>query len=236
MPELRALLFDVQGTTLDFFQPLLRNGARINAAKGLAIDWAALSVRWRGLYRDTMDDVIDGRRPWIRVDRIYREALDRLLSEDSLEDRFSSEERDDINTIWTQLDPWPDTCEGLARLSRHYTLATLSNAGMAAVIAVVKRAALPFDAILTAELARVYKPAAAVYQLGVDYLALPPQAMMMVACHKYDLHAARNFGMKTAFVARSLEFGPSARPDITPEPTFDYYARDFLDLAAQLGT
>ncbi len=140
-----------------------------------------------------------------------------------------------INAVWTQLDAWPDAREGLARLARRYTLATLSNAGMAAVIAVVKRAALPFDAVLTAELARAYKPAPAVYRLGADYLDLPPTAMMMVACHKYDLHAAKAFGMKTAFVARPLEFGPEGKPDITPDPAFDINARDFLDLADQLG-
>lgn len=192
-------------------------------------------MRWRGLYREAMDAVIDGRRAWIRVDRIYREALDRLLDEDGLGDRFTCSEREAIDAVWTQLDPWPDAGEGLARLAPRYTLATLSNAGIAAVVAVVKRAALPFDAVLTAELARAYKPAPAVYRLGVDYLDLPPEAVMMVACHKYDLHAAKSFGMKTAFVARPLEFGPDGTPDIAPETAFDINARDFLDLADQLG-
>lgn len=236
MVETRALLFDVQGTTVDFYRPLLDIGERVNADKGLAIDWAAFSVRWRALYRETMDAVIDGRHPWTRVDAIYRDGLDRLLGEDGLASRFTGDERDAINAVWTQLDPWADTRDGLTRLARRYTLATLSNAGMAAVIAVVKRAALPFDAVLTAEIARAYKPAAAVYRLAVYYLDLPPEAMMMVACHKYDLHAAKAFGMKTAFVARPLEFGPQGKPDVTPDPAFDVNARDFLDLADQLGT
>ncbi len=235
MVEPRALLFDLQGTTVDFYRPLLRLGESLNATKATTIDWAALSVRWRGLYRETMDAVLDGRRPWIRVDRIYREALDRLLGEEAMAGCFSADERDAINAVWTQLEPWPDAREGLGRLARRYTLATLSNAGMAAAIAVVKRAALPFDAVLTAELARAYKPAAAVYRLAADYLDLSPEAMMMVACHKYDLHAAKAFGMKTAFVARPLEFGPQGRPDVAPEPAFDLNARDFLDLAEQLG-
>lgn len=234
MHEVRALLFDVQGTTLDFFEPLMRVGAQVNEAKGLAIDWAALSVRWRALYRETMDAVIAGGRPWIRVDRIYREALDVLLTQDGLAERFGGAERDAINAVWTQLEPWPDVREGLARLARRYTLATLSNAGMAAVIAVVKRAALPFDAVFTAELARAYKPSPAVYRLAVDYLDLPPEAMMMVACHKYDLHAAKAFGMKTAFVARPLEFGLQGEPDVTPDSAFDVNVRDFLELADQL--
>ena len=235
MHDLRALLFDIQGTTVDFHAPLLRVGAEVNATKGVTIDWAVLSERWRALYRQAMDAMIAGRRPWLRVDHIYREALDQLLEQDGLADRFTDPERDAINDVWTQLEPWPDAREGLARLAARYTLATLSNAGMAAVIAVVKRGTLPFDAVLTAELARAYKPALAVYRLAVDYLDLPPEAMMMVACHKYDLHAAKAFGMRTAFVARPLEFGPQGRPDVAPEPAFTINARDFGDLADRLG-
>lgn len=235
MHEIEALLFDVQGTALDFYEPLMAAGARLNAARGVAIDWAAASVRWRALYRQTMDAVIAGRRPWIRVDHIYREALDTLLEDDADGARIGPADRDELNGVWSRLDPWPDTRPGLSRLVRRFTLATLSNAGMAAVIGVVKRADLPFDAVLTAELARAYKPAASVYRLAVDYLDLPPSALMMVACHKYDLAAAAVFGMRTAFVARPLEFGPQGAPDTAFDPAFDINAADFLDLATQIG-
>jgi 2-haloacid dehalogenase len=207
---IRAIAFDVQGTCVDFFQPILRMGEAVNRHKGLDIDWAALSSEWRDLYRMALDQVIDGKRPWLRVDQIYREALDMLLVWRGLSGLFTPTERDELNLIWTRLDPWPDSAEGLARLRRRFITATLSNAGMAAVTAVVKHAGLPFDAILTAELARSYKPAPAVYQLAVDYLGFRPHEIPMVACHKYDLKAARAFGMRTVFVARPLEFGPAA--------------------------
>ena len=73
------------------------------------------------------------------------------------------------------------------------------------------------------------------YQLAVDYLGFRPDEIMMVACHKYDLAAARAFGMRTAFVARPLEFGPGESPDIAPEDWFDVHAEDFLGLATALG-
>jgi 2-haloacid dehalogenase len=106
---------------------------------------------------------------------------------------------------------------------------------MAAVTAVVKHAGLPFDAILTAELARSYKPTPAVYQLAVDYLGYRAREILMVACHKYDLKAARAFGMRTAFVARPLEFGSGATPDTTAETWFDLYVDSFVALADALG-
>lgn len=235
LESVRALTFDVQGTCVDFCQPLLRMGEAVNRAKGLRIDWGALSADWRGLYRAVLDQIIAGERPWLRVDRIYRETLDALLEKHGLSATFTTAERDELNGIWSRLDAWPDTVEGLARLRRRFVVSTLSNAGMRAMVAVVKHAGLPFDAVLTAELARSYKPAPAVYQLAVDYLGYRPDEIMMVACHKYDLKAARAFGMRTAFVARPLEFGPGAKPDIAPEPWFDCYADSFVTLADALG-
>lgn len=230
---LKAIAFDLQGTTADFHQPLLRAGTAINRSKGLGIDWTEVSTEWRNLYRQTLDAVIAGKRPWMRVDAIYREALDTLLKARGLE--FTPQERDDLNAIWSRLDPWPDSVEGLARLRRHFTVSTLSNTGMAAAVAIVKHAALPFDAVLTAELAKIYKPAPAVYQLAVDYLGYRPEQILMVACHKYDLRAAGAFGMRTAFVARPLEFGPDAHPDIAPEGWVDCCVDSFTALADRLG-
>jgi len=233
--KVRALTFDVQGTCVDFCRPLLRMGEAVNRAKGLRADWGKLSADWRGLYRGVLDAIIAGERPWLRVDHIYRQTLDTLLEQHGLSAVFTAAERDELNRVWSRLDPWPDSVEGLARLRRRFVVSTLSNAGMSAMVAVVKHAKLPFDAILTAELARNYKPAPAVYQLAVDYLGYRPDEIMMVACHKYDLKAARAFGMRTAFVARPEEFGPDARPDIAPEPWFDVYAASFTGLADALG-
>lgn len=232
---IRALTFDVQGTCADFCRPLQRMGEAVNRAKGLDLDWGALSSDWRALYRTVLDDIIAGRRQWLRVDRIYRETLDTLLERQGLAKLFTAAERDEMNGLWSRLEAWPDSVEGLSRLRRRFVTSTLSNAGMATMVAVVKQAGLPFDAILTAELAHIYKPAPAVYQLAVDYLGCRPDEIMMVACHKYDLAAARAFGMRTAFVARPLEFGPTARPDTAPEDWFDFYAADFVALADALG-
>ena len=233
--DIKALAFDVQGTCVDFYHPVLRAGATANRDKGLATDWATLLAEWRELYRAALDAVIAGKRPWLRVDQIYREALDILLERHGLGGVFSPRERAELNGVWTRLDAWPDAIEGLARLRRRFTTATLSNAGMAAVVAVVKHANLPFDAILTAELARSYKPAPAVYQLAVDFLGYLPEQIVMVACHKYDLKAARAFGMRTAFVARPLEFGPDAKPDVARENWFDAYVDSFTALADVFG-
>ena len=218
LATIRAIAFDVQGTCVDFYQPILRMGEAVNRAKGRDIDWAVLSAEWRNLYRTTLDRVIAGERPWLRVDRIYREALDALLERRGLSSVFTTAERDELNQIWNHLDPWPDSVEGLAKLRRRFLTATLSNAGMAAVVAVVKRAGLPFDAVLTVELAQTYKPAPAVYQLAVDYLGYPPHEILMVACHKYDLKAARAFGMRRPSSRARWNSARTPRPTPHPNP------------------
>jgi len=91
--RLAAIAFDVQGTCVDFYQPILRAGAAVNRNKGLSTDWAELSTDWRNLYREALDAVIDGRRPWMRVDRIYREALDVLLERRGLGGFFTATRR-----------------------------------------------------------------------------------------------------------------------------------------------
>lgn len=175
LAKVRALTFDVQGTCADFCGPLLRRGAEVNRAKRLEIDWGVLSADWRQLYRAVLDQIIAGKRPWLRVDRIYRETLDDLLQHHGLSATFTPAERDALNEVWARLDPWPDSVDGLARLRQRFVISTLSNAGMRTMVAVVKHAGLPFDAVLTAELARTYKPSPSVYQLAVDLLGYSPR-------------------------------------------------------------
>src|SRR2546426_10281428 len=100
--ELKAIAFDVQGTCADFYQPVLRTGAAVNRNNGLAINWAEFSAEWRDLYRATLDDVIAEKRPWMRVDQIYREALDKLLKGRALDHRLTPQDRDELNAVWTK--------------------------------------------------------------------------------------------------------------------------------------
>jgi 2-haloacid dehalogenase len=233
--KIKAITFDLQGSTVDFYQPVLRAGQTMFKAKNIDLDFATISTEWRDEYRKGMDVVLAGKSPYTRVDRIYRNGLDNLLEKHGLSDKFSPAERDELNLAWSRMDPWPDTIEGLTRLRKRYTLATLTNASMPAAIGIVKYAGLPIDAVLTGELAQSYKPAPAVYQLAVDYLNAKPDEILMVACHKYDLKAAKAFGMRTAFVKRPLEFGPNGKTDLTPEPYFDIYADSFLGVADAVG-
>ena len=165
---------------------------------------------------------------------VYRDALDAVLDESGTTG-FSDAEREELTLAWQRLTPWPDVVAGLTRLKGAYTLATLSNADVAAVVNISKRAGLPWDAIFAAEMAGVFKPDPEIYSMAATYLGLAPAKIMMVASHKYDIRAAAGLGFQTAFVARPLEFGIGADVDVAYSDEFDINASDFPDLAGQLG-
>ena len=231
--EVKAMIFDVQGTATDFRSTLAEEAARLSRGRASDMDWGGFVDTWRGMYRPALDEVLAGTRPWTSVDLIYREALDLLLDKKELS-FFSEAERVALNFAWQKIRPWPDAVEGLARLKKRFKIATLSNADVSAVVNIAKHGGLAFDAIFAAEMAGTFKPDPRTYQLAVKYLGLKPEQVMMVACHKYDLVAAKQLGLQTAFVARPQEFGPAGKVDVRFEDQFDINARDFLHLAEQL--
>lgn len=230
---IKALTFDVFGTVVDYRRSIIREGERLNQAKDIDIDWASFADAWRGLYRPNMGRVGRGELPWMNLDALHRLTLDKLLEEFKIT-ALSEEEKVHLNQVWHRLLPWPDAVAGLTRLRQKYIVATLSNGNVALLVNMAKYSKLPWDCIFSAELARVYKPDPRAYQMAIDLLGLRAEQVMMVAAHRDDLRAAQTVGMRTGFVLRPLEAGPQRIPDLTPDPTFDVVASDFIDLADQL--
>jgi 2-haloacid dehalogenase len=230
----KAMLFDVQGTATDFHSTVCDEAQRISAGRYPSVDWPDVVRRWRASYFATLDAKQRRHDGWVSVQSVYRDALDSVLDECGAAG-FSDAEREELALAWQRLKPWPDAVPGLTRLKSASTLATLSNADVAAVVNISKRAGLPWDAIFAAEMAGVFKPDPAIYRMAATYLGLDPAEIMMVASHKYDISAAARLGFQTAFVARPLEFGVGGEADVAYSDEFDINASDFLDLAEQLG-
>jgi 2-haloacid dehalogenase len=230
-----ALTFDVFGTVVDWRTSVMREGQAFGKPRGLSVDWGKFADAWRGLYQPAMEEVRSGRRPWAKLDELHRESLVRLLGDFGIIG-VSPAEIDHLNHAWHRLDPWPDAVPGLTRLKRRFTLATLSNGNIALMVDMAKRAGLPWDAILGAEVARAYKPTPEAYLRSAEALGLRPEQCLMVAAHPADLASAARCGLRTAYVPRPLEFGPG-RPGSQPEPgqPFDVVAGDFVELAERLG-
>ncbi len=231
--QVHALCFDVFGTVVDWRGTLLDECAAFGADRDLATDWPAFIDDWKAGYRPAMDDVNAGRRPWTNVDVIYRERLDQIAAAHGL-GSLDDAGRGALIDIWTRSRPWPDSAAALGRLGRPFMTATLSNGNFDWLTRIAKTGGLPFDVILTAENARAYKPDASVYDLAIELLGPRPENVMLVACHNYDLAAARSHGMGTAFLPRK-EFGPDQATDQEADGDWDFVATDLADLATQLG-
>jgi 2-haloacid dehalogenase len=233
--SIKALTFDMQGSLLDFYSTIADAGTKITASRGIDVDWTDVVNRWRKDYREQLDGIMAGTMPWKSTDSVYRSALDRLLGDFDWGSALSPHDRDRLSAAWSTLQPWPDTRPGLTALRKRFKLSTLSNGSMSSIVNIVKVHELPFDCVLTAELVNSSKPDPKVYALAQKSLGVRADEILMVACHKYDLAAAKNVGFKAAFIPRPTEFGPRGAADVAPETYFDAMAPSLIDLANLLA-
>jgi 2-haloacid dehalogenase len=232
--SVKALVFDTFGTVVDWRTSVAQEVEALAKRKGLAVDGAKFADAWRAGYRPSMDRVRTGALPWTKLDRLHRMTLDTILVEFGITG-LSEIETDTLNRAWHRLRPWPDAVAGLTRLKKRFIIAPLSNGNISLMTDMAKHSGLPWDCILGAELARHYKRDREVYQSAADILDLRPADIMMVAAHSGDLRAANEVGLRTAFVTRPLEYGPNGKPDLKADSPVDISAKDFNDLASQLG-
>ena len=232
--RIRALVFDVFGTVVDWRGSIIRECRALGRSKKIAADWDAFADAWRAGYRPAMARVRSGELAWMNIDQLHRMILDALLGQFGI-DSLTEDEIDQLNHVLHRLDPWPDARRGLALLKRRHVIATLSNGNVSLLVNMAKHARLPWDTVLSAELFHHYKPDPETYLGAAAMLGFEPSEVMMVAAHKDDLRAAQACGLATAFVRRPREKGPKVKVDIAPEPSFDYNARDFVDLARRLS-
>ncbi len=239
---IRALAFDVFGTVVDWRSSIIREGHALSAAKGLRVDWPAFADAWRAGYRPAMARATAGgaagEGAWANIDTLHREILDTLLPRFGVEG-LSDAERAHLNLVWHRLDPWPDSVAGLQRLKSRFAISTLSNGNIALLVDMARRAGLPWDCVLSAEIVRRYKPDPEVYQMAARLLGVEPGQLLMVAAHPSDLRGAQRAGLRTAYVLRPLEHGANPRgtppADALADDRFDVVADDFVDLARRLA-
>jgi 2-haloacid dehalogenase len=229
----KALLFDVFGTLVDWRAGIARDAEAILRRRDYALDWFAFADAWRGEYQGAMEDVRCGRLPFRKLDVLHRQNLDRILPRFGIE-TLGEDDRRALTLAWHRLDAWPDVAPGFSRLKPRYLLAPLSNGNISIMVDLARRNDFPWDAILGAEFTRDYKPKPRVYLDAVEGFDLAPRECMMVAAHSHDLSAAAALGIHTAHVARPDEDGPGCG-EASPSVPVDVAAQNLEDLAIQLG-
>ena len=228
--SLKVLAFDIFGTVVDWHGSI---GAEVDAM-GLGVDGNSFALAWRAGYQPAMQRVMRGELGWTRIDDLHRLILDELLARFKIS-HLSEADKRHLNHVWQRLDAWPDSVDGLRRLKSRYTICTLSNGNISLLTAMAKRAGLPWDCILSAEVFRKYKPDPATYLGVADVFGVAPPEVMLVAAHHDDLAGARACGLRTAYIERPQEFGAMQPKDVSPDPLNTLHAKDLAALADVLG-
>lgn len=228
--SVQVLAFDIFGTVVDWHGSIVREMRERHPQ----VDGNAFALAWREGYKPAMARVMSGELGWTLIDDLHRLILDGILPRFGLQG-LSDEERRELNRVWHRLDPWPDSVAGLARLKKRFTICTLSNGNIGLLTNMAKRAGLPWDCVLSAEVFRAYKPSPATYLGVARVFDLAPEQVMLVAAHHDDLAGARACGLHTAYIERPMEFGGGKAKDVSPRPENSLHARDLLQLADMLA-
>jgi 2-haloacid dehalogenase len=225
--HLKAILFDLFGTTLDWLSGIRTRGRELEAKNGIKADWTELAKQWRARYPQAIAPVREGRREWADFTTLHREELDKIAGQFGLQE-VSEADRDWLTEGWSLLPPWPEVRSGISRLRKQFIVGPLSNASLRQQVDLARSGGLTWDVLLAADMFGTYKPAPGIYQGAVRLLQLRPEEVMLVAAHNQDLEHASQHGIKTCFVRRETE-------DAQPASCVDCVVDDFEHLARLLG-
>lgn len=226
---IKACIFDVFGTLVDWRTSIAREAQAVLSPRGVNLDWHAFADAWRDQYQPAMEEVRSGRLPFSKLDVLHRRNLDVILGAFEIAD-IDEPTLQHLNLAWHRLDAWPDVASGLNALRPRCLLAPCSNGNISLMVDLARRNGFLWDAILGAEVARAYKPMPVVYTACADAFDLEPEQTLMVAAHSSDLAAAAAAGLRTAFIARPDEFGPGLG-EMTPDTPVDYCVSSVGELA-----
>lgn len=228
---IRALTFDTGGTILDWHRGLSAALGEAGARRGIRADWSAVTNEYR---RRALKGMTHKVRPDFNIDDVHARILDELAAEQGWT-ALSAEDRAGIARAWHALDAWPDFVPALRRLRQRHVVASFTILSTSLIVDVSRRNGIDCDCVISCEMIGNYKPNQEAYLTCAKWLGHRPAEILMVACHNFDLLAARKAGYRSAFVRRPDEWGSAGPPDPTPDPAHDIIVDSFGELADRLG-
>ena len=235
LSSITTLTFDCGGTVFDWHQGISRALAKLSVKKGFKVDSSQFANGWRLGMLGIKTQMEKGELPTMNAEEMHLRALRAQLRRSSI-DSLSEEEILWLNRVWHRLPAFPDVKPGLERLRKKFTVIGFSILNYATLVDASKLNGLSWDGLLSGEFMEKYKVHKRAYQQAAELLMVKPEQVLMVASHVIDLRGSMTAGNRTAYVDRPNERGTGGtRPKIPEGVSFDYMAKSFEDLAAQLG-
>jgi 2-haloalkanoic acid dehalogenase type II len=217
LDEVGDIELSLQGKLLKAVEE--RTTRRVGGIRDRRVDVRIMAATNRDLEREVQRE-----QPY----RPYRDVLAHSLRAwmDERGYPWRDEEGEALLRSMRSWQPFPDTRPALTRARENgLRLAIVSNTDRDIIEHTLRQIGVPFDAVVTAQDARAYKPSDATFDYALEQLATPPEDILHVAFgFKYDIGPAARHGMGTAWVNRHAEPPPGDDP-------YDYEWRDLWPLA-----
>lgn len=222
LPGIEICVFDAYGTLFDFNSAVARHRAAIGAsADALSEMWRQKQIQYTWLR--------NGMGAYAEFWEVTGEALDHCLAAHKIDDRSV---REKLMGAYLALSPFAEVPDALARLKRAgLRMAILSNGnpGMLDPMVAASGLAGHFEAVLSVDEARVFKPDPRVYELVGRRCNVAPETVCFLSSNCWDAHGAAHFGFRTVWVNRA------GAPDDNLPGRPAAQVRDLAQLPALLG-
>lgn len=232
--SIKALTFDTGGTILDWHTGFKTAFETVGKKHRLDRDWTTITNELRKRSLGAMLNLGKDEPPAYNFDGAHRFTAEALCEEFDLP--FTEE---DIHAISYEASHnficWPDFPGVLPKLREHYMVCSFTILSYRIIMDTARKNGLSWDAVFSCEGIGKYKILPESYETVARMLQLDVSECCMVACHNFDLDAAKSVGFKTAFVRRPDEWGPAGPPDPEPNPHHDIIVDTFPELAEVLG-
>jgi 2-haloacid dehalogenase len=189
----QALVFDAYGTLYDV-HAVIRRCDEFWPGNG-----PALSQLWRQKQLEYTWQRSLMRR-YVPFSQITRDAL--AYACDALKLTLDEARTRALMQEYLQLAAYPDVPGALERLAGR-KLAILTNGSPDMIEPLVKHSKLKFDAVLSVDAVKMFKPVPEVYQLAVDRLGVAKDAVGFVSSNCWDALGAKSFGFRVYWINRS---------------------------------
>ena len=192
---IRVCVFDAYGTLFDFAS------AAAGCADVLGNQTGAVSAMWRDKQLQySWLRGLQGR--YVDFWQVTGEALDYTLETLGL---TSPSLRNRLMGLYRSLDAFPEVPGVLQTLKdAGFATAILSNGSPEMLASAVDGAGLArlFDEVLSAHEVGTFKPDPRVYQLAVNRMGIPVEAIVFLSSNAWDAYAAAAFGMNVVWCNR----------------------------------
>jgi len=228
--SIKALTFDTGGTVLDWHSGFKKAFALAGKKHNYNHDWSFFANQLRKRSLKAMLNLGKDKLPEYNFDDAHKFSLEEIIKEYNLE-KFTKEDIYNISyKAPHEFECWKDFPNNLYELKKKFIAVSFTILSYKIIVDNAKHNNISWDGVFSCEGIGKYKILPEAYISVAKFLQLNVNECMMVACHNFDLDAAKKVGFKTAFVRRPNEWGNEGPPDPNPNPHHDVIVENFDEL------